>query len=100
MKKIPQDVQHINKRIKKFRSFEKKVQNDPTETKFVYAYQIGARMGTELVSGVLIGCGLGYLLDKIFNSNPVMLIIFSIFGAAAGFVNMYRFVKQQDKRKE
>ena len=100
MKKIPQDVQQINIRIKKFKSFEKKVQKDPTETKFVYAYQIGARIGTELVSGVLIGCGLGYLLDKIFNSNPFMLIIFTIFGAAAGFMNIYRFVKQQDRRKE
>jgi len=100
MKKIPQDVQHIGKRIQKFKSFEKKVQKDPTETKFVYAYQIGARIGTELVSGVLVGIGLGYLLDKMFNSAPIMLIIFTILGSAAGFLNIYRFVKQQENRKD
>ena len=100
MKKMPQDVKQINNRIKKLKSFEDKVQKDMTETKFVYAYQIGTRIGTELVSGVLVGAGLGYLLDKVFNSSPVMLIIFLILGGAAGFLNVYRFVKKEEARKE
>lgn len=100
MAKIPQDVQHIRKRIKKFKSFEKKVQKDPTETKFVYAYQIGSRIATELVSGVLVGAGLGYLLDKTFDTAPVLLIIFLVLGGAAGFLNVYRFVRKEDGRKE
>lgn len=99
MKKMPQDVKQINNRIKKLRSFEKRVQKDPTETKFVYAYQIGTRIGTELVSGVLVGAGLGYILDKVFDTAPVLLILFLIFGGAAGFLNVYRFVKKEEARK-
>lgn len=99
MKKEPQDLKKINNRIKKFKSFEKKVQKDATETRFVYAYQIGTRIGTELVSGVLVGAGLGYILDKVFDTAPVLLVSFLIFGGAAGFLNVYRFVKREDARK-
>jgi len=99
MKKMPQDLKQINNRIRKLKAFEDRVQKDPTETKFVYAYQIGTRIGTELVSGVLVGAGLGYLLDRLFGTSPVLLIMFLIFGGAAGFLNVYRFVKKEEARK-
>lgn len=100
MKKMPQDVKNINNRIRKLKAFEEHVQKDPTETKFVYAYQIGSRIGTELVAGILVGAGIGYFLDKIFTTSPTLLVIFLILGGAAGFLNVYRFIKKEESRKE
>lgn len=99
MSKIPQDVELINKRIEKFKSATAK-NTGKADKKFVYAYQIGSRIAAELISGVLVGAGLGYLLDKWLNSQPLCLITFLIFGAVAGFLNVYRFVKKEDRKKE
>ena len=100
MSKMPKDVEQMKERIKNFKSGAKLDKEDATEKKFVYAYQTGTRIATELVSGVLVGAGLGYFLDKLTGTAPVLLIIFLILGGAAGFLNVYRFVKKEDQRKE
>ena len=50
----------------------------------------GMRAGSELVAGVIVGCGIGYLLDSQFGTSPLFLIIFMVFGMATGFWNVYR----------
>jgi len=100
MTEKPQDIQQIEKRIKKLRTATNSKAKEPHEKQFVYAYQIGTRIATELVSGVLVGAGLGYLLDKLCNTGPLQLIIFLILGGAAGFLNVYRFVKNQDRKEK
>lgn len=99
MNKIPDDVEEMAKRIKNFKSATRP-NAENKEKKFVYAYQTGSRIATELVSGVLVGAGLGYFLDKFAGTAPALLIIFLILGGAAGFLNVYRFVKKEDQRKE
>ena len=42
------------------------------------------RMIVELVVGIGMGVGLGYGLDKILGTQPWMLIVFTLFGFAAG----------------
>ncbi len=51
------------------------------------------RLGTELVVATLIGAGFGYWLDAQFATDPWCLIIFLVFGALAGFKNVYRLVQ-------
>jgi ATP synthase protein I len=51
------------------------------------------RLGTELVVATMIGIGTGYWLDSQFDTEPWLLILFLIFGAAAGFKNVYRIVQ-------
>ena len=98
MNKTPLDIQQMDKKIQEFRSKAQK--NDSQNGKFVYAYQIGTRIAAELVSGVLVGAGLGYLLDKIFHTAPTLLIVFLILGGISGFLNVYRFVKKEDRKEE
>ena len=50
-------------------------------------------------SGVLVGAGLGYFLDKLVGTAPIMLIVFLVLGGAAGFLNVYRYVKKEDLRR-
>jgi ATP synthase protein I len=54
------------------------------------AMGVGLRAGSELSAGVLVGCGVGYVLDRQFDTSPIGLIIFLMIGFAAGFWNIYR----------
>lgn len=58
------------------------------------------RMSTELASGVFVGGGIGYILDYWLHTNPWMTLIFFVFGAAAGFRNMYRCSLPHQEQRE
>ncbi len=46
--------------------------------------QYAWRMVVELVVGIGIGVGLGYGLDVLFGTRPWLLVVFTLFGFAAG----------------
>lgn len=48
------------------------------------------RMVTEIVTGILMGAGIGYGLDWLFGTLPVMLILFIMIGFVAGIKVMMR----------
>jgi ATP synthase protein I len=48
------------------------------------------RMVTELVSGMLLGLGIGYGLDALLGTRPVFLVVFALLGFAAGVRTMMR----------
>lgn len=51
---------------------------------------IAWRMVIELVSGLLLGMGIGYGLDQLFGTTPIMLVIFVLLGLVAGVKTMMR----------
>jgi ATP synthase protein I len=54
------------------------------------AMSLGFRVVTELVAGIVVGGGLGYLLDRWLGTKPFLLILLLILGAAGGFWNIIR----------
>ena len=48
----------------------------------------------ELVTGMLLGMGIGYGLDAVFKTLPLFLVIFSLIGFAAGIKTMLGTAKQ------
>jgi ATP synthase protein I len=54
------------------------------------AFARGFRLSTELVAGVLVGAGLGWLLDRWLGTKPWGLIVFLLLGFAAGVLNVMR----------
>jgi ATP synthase protein I len=48
------------------------------------------RLATELVAGVGVGGVIGWGLDRAFGTSPLFLVLFLIFGAAAGILNVMR----------
>ena len=52
--------------------------------------QIAWRMVIELVAGLGIGFGMGYGLDVLFGTTPFLMVIFTMFGIAAGIKTMMR----------
>jgi ATP synthase protein I len=53
-------------------------------------YARGFRLSSELVAGVLVGAGLGWLLDRWLGISPWGLIVFLLLGFAAGVLNVMR----------
>ena len=50
------------------------------------------RIGTELVAGIAVGVGIGWLLDRWLGTKPWLMIAFFVLGAMAGMMNVYRAV--------
>jgi ATP synthase protein I len=48
------------------------------------------RIGVELVAALVVGGGIGLLLDRWLGTTPWLMLVFFLIGAAAGFVNVYR----------
>lgn len=54
------------------------------------------RISTELIIAVLIGCALGFGLDTLFDTKPVITIIGLCFGIAAGLKNTFKLVLEME----
>jgi len=48
------------------------------------------RIGVELVGALVVGGGIGLLLDRWLGTKPWLMLVFFVLGAAAGFLNVYR----------
>ena len=59
--------------------------------------QIGWRMVSELVAGLLIGFGIGYGLDAVLGTIPIFLVLFTLLGFAAGVRVMLRSAAELNK---
>ena len=59
---------------------------------------LGFKISTEIVAALVVGVGIGLLVDNYFNSKPFGLIIFFILGAFAGFLNVYRVMRRIEKQ--
>ena len=62
----------------------------PRETADPSAIARGFRLSTELVAGVLLGAGIGWLLDRGLGISPWGMIVFLLLGFTAGVLNVMR----------
>ena len=53
-------------------------------------YAKGFRLSSELVGGVVVGAGIGWLIDRGLGTRPWGLIVFLLLGFAAGVLNVMR----------
>ena len=56
------------------------------------------KLGTELVAAVVVGTIIGFILDNWFDTKPILIIIFFLFGSAAGIVNVIKAAKRMQKK--
>ena len=64
-----------------------------TGTAFGFAF----RIGVELLAALLVGGGIGWLLDRWLGTMPLFLIIFFFLGAGAGMLNVFRAAKELNR---
>ena len=59
----------------------------------------GFKISTEIIAALVVGVGIGLIVDNYFNTKPFGLIIFFILGALAGFLNVYRVMRRIEKQR-
>ena len=59
----------------------------------------GFKISTEIIAALVVGVGIGLIVDKYLGTKPFGLIIFFIFGAIAGFLNVYRVMRRIEKQR-
>ena len=57
-------------------------------------------LGLEMGLSLVIGLGIGYYLDKYFGTSPILLILFMMFGLAAGMKRLYSLWKKAEQADE
>ena len=55
------------------------------------------KMSTELVSAVLVGTIIGFILDNWFGTKPWLILIFFFVGVIAGIMNVFKSAKKMQK---
>ena len=51
---------------------------------------IGLRVGIELVSALVVAVAIGYGLDRLLGTKPILMAVFVLLGGAAGVLNVWR----------
>jgi ATP synthase protein I len=55
------------------------------------------KLSTELVSAVVVGTIIGFILDKTFGTKPWLILIFFFVGVIAGITNVIKSAKNMQK---
>jgi len=84
----------LGDRIAKLRGSDKK---RPHQEEHYSQAQHAWRMVIELVAGLMIGFGIGYGLDSLFGTLPILLVVFTMLGLAAGIKTMMRSAAEMQK---
>jgi len=51
---------------------------------------IGLRVGIEMVSALVVAVAIGWGLDWLFGTRPILIAVFVLLGGAAGVLNVWR----------
>jgi len=91
-------LQHLGERLTKV-SRPSENGSGPRQAADASAFARGFRLSSELVAGVLVGAGIGWLLDRWLGISPWGLIVFLLLGFAAGVLNVMRAAGVVDERR-
>ncbi len=51
---------------------------------------LAGRVSSELLAGLVVGAGSGWVLDRWLDTSPLLLVVMFFVGAAAGMLNVWR----------
>ncbi len=66
------------------------------EKKRLAAY---STVGLMFPASIAVGGAMGYFLDAWLHTSPWLLIVFLLYGVAAGFVNLFRVTRRYESKK-
>ena len=94
----PDRLRALEARLQKVRG-----QPEPARTNTAKGFSQGEvawRMVIELATGIMLGSAIGYGIDVLFGTLPVFLVIFSLFGFAAGIKTMLGSARELGRKAE
>ena len=78
----------------KIKNYSKITNNNQNSSFMGSAFKLGA----ELVSAVLVGTIIGFILDNWFGTKPWLIIVFFFLGSAAGILNVIKTAKRMQEK--
>jgi ATP synthase protein I len=97
-RETPPSLEDVEARLAAVRALEQAKREKSERRRASGAAQsVGFRIAAELVAAVLVGAGLGYLLDQWLETAPLFLVLMIFLGFAAALMNIYRIVKGLDQ---
>ena len=91
---MPKDIFKTRLEIAK-KKIKKKYPKNSNEPKSNIG--IAFKMSTELISAVLVGTIIGFILDNWFDTKPWLILIFFFVGVIAGILNVVRSAKNMQR---
>ncbi len=90
----PRRLRDLGEKLDEIRRQEeqRKVQPPPTSA------EVAFRFATELFAATIVGGAMGWGLDWLFGTRPVLTVVMFLFGAAAGIRNVIRTSKELNAR--
>ena len=82
---LQQKIQHADAAREKAKQGERNRSHLPAEM-----MALVGRIATEMVAGIAVGGFLGWMLDALLGTSPLMLIVLFFMGAGAGMLNIWR----------
>lgn len=61
---------------------------------------MASTIGIQLVVSIFVGLAIGVWLDSRLGTFPWLALLFMVLGIVAGFLNYYRFAKQQQEKEK
>ena len=92
----PEKLRELSDRIDKARGV---APGAPRVDDHVSQTHAGWRMITELVTGIVMGVGIGYGLDSLFGTMPIFLVLFTLLGFAAGVRVMLGTAREMQRQQ-
>jgi ATP synthase protein I len=92
------DPKRLNALEEKLDAKRRGPEKEPVHENHYSGAQLGWRMVTELVVGMLMGLGIGFGLDTLFGTMPWFLTIFTMLGFAAGVRTMMRTAEEVQRK--
>jgi ATP synthase protein I len=80
----------LEERLKRARGPDEVPQEAPSQSKLGIAFQLV----TELLAAVIVGGGIGWALDRVFGTSPILLIVMFLVGVATGMRNVMRTARR------
>jgi ATP synthase protein I len=66
------------------------VEDEGAKTRGMAGFGNALRLSSEFIAGIVVGAGLGWLIDRAADTSPWGLIIFLLLGFVAGVLNVLR----------
>ena len=93
----PEKLEQLDARIRSARKAKEPA--PPMENEYTQA-GMAWRMVLELTVGMVMGFGIGYGLDSLFDTLPILLILFTLLGFAAGVRTMMHTARELNKSEK
>jgi len=91
-------LNELERRLQKARDGQKQEEKPAPPPASPSQMGIAFRLITELLAGVIVGGAIGWALDRVFGTSPILLIVCFLLGVAAGILNVQRAARELNER--